>query len=174
MRIVNVSHNRPAGTGAFRAVLGVVLMVTAVRPAMAEEQPDRVQVTAERMEYLTDEHCMVCEYNVQALLGSGTSLRADKVVAYQGANEAEVVKLVATGKVIIKMPERTVTGGKATWERKTGCVRITLNPVVRQGEHELTADAIRYEIATRKISFEGRVRATMDVSDQDKNKLLNF
>jgi lipopolysaccharide transport protein LptA len=141
---------------------------------MAEEPADRVQVTAERMEYLTDEHCMVCEHNVRAVLGSGTSLRADKVVAYQGENEAEVVKLVATGNVVIKMPERTVYGEKGTWERKTGCVRITGNPVVRQGEHELTADAIRYEIVTRKISFEGRVRAVMDVSDQDKNKLLNF
>jgi lipopolysaccharide transport protein LptA len=153
------------------AVAGLLLL--ACLAARAAEN-DTVRVTAERMDYLTDEHCMVCEHNVQATIGDGTSLRADKVVAYQGTNAADVEKLVATGNVIIKMPERTVYGQKGTWERATGSVRITGNPVVRQGGHELTADAIRYQIDSGKISFEGQVRAVMQVNDKDKGDLLKF
>ena len=161
-------------------LLSIMLTVplnAAVKKSKNKKSPAKIK--ADKMHYLKEEGCMVAENNVVVTLDDQT-LSADKVVAYQKTGKdgkQDFSKIVATGDVVIKTPERTLTGQKAVWklDERKGTVRFTGSPVVREKTgHEIAADVIKYDIATGKCTFEGSAKARMDVSDDNKLDFNGF
>lgn len=135
-------------------------------------------VRAGRMDYLTEERCFICAEDVVVII-SNITLYADRVAAYQDREDAadpqEFTRIVATGNVRVQMGWRTVRGQKGEWERATKQIRITGNPVARErGGREITADAIIYDLALDKISFEGRMQLRAVVTDDLKRDYRDF
>ncbi|NLF38859.1 hypothetical protein GX586_05400 [bacterium] len=145
---------------------------TALSPA-ASPTPSNITIQASKMEYLTDEKCVVLKEGVVVTL-EGATLHADNAMAYQSTDSSgktDFTRIVATGRVRIQTPERLVTAEKGVWERDKDLVRLTGDPsLTERGTGVMTADAIIYHISQRKVSFEGRVRARGKITDSVKKE----
>jgi len=136
-----------------------------------------ITINAEKMQYLKQENCMVAEDNVVVKFDGGT-LMADKIIAFQGTNtegKQDFVRIVATGNVIIKTPDRTLYGQKAVWQKNKNIIRITGEPVVKmKGGQQIQADVIKYDLKTNKVTFEGMAKAKMSVKDKKNFDFTGF
>jgi len=155
------------------AILTVAFLGTLITiPANAAEKVKKkekapITINADKMQYLQKENCMVAEKNVVVALDD-QSLMADKVIAFQGINsdgKQDFTRIVATGDVVIKTPERSLYGKKAVWNRNENVIRFTGSPVVKiKGGQEISAEVIKYNVLTGKVTFEGVAKAKMKMS----------
>jgi len=160
---------------------GMIVASVGIITALAQETaapPPTLTVRAGRMDYLAEERCFICDEDVVVTI-SNVTLYADRVVAYQdkegAADEQEFARIIASGNVRVTMGARTVRGQKGEWDRATKAIRITGNPVARErGGREITADAIVYDLAQDKISFEGRMQLRAVVTDDLKRNYRDF
>ena len=82
-------------------------------------------------------------------------------------------KMVATGNVRIKHPDGMVVGERAVWIKGKDTIKITGNPGVEAiGGETIYADAIIYNIETKRCSFVGRPRGKGRVKSSDKSSLF--
>ena len=82
-------------------------------------------------------------------------------------------KMVATGNVRIKHPEGTVVGERAVWTKGKETIRFTGNPGVEGISGEtIFAEAIIYNIETKRCSFVGRPRGRGRIKSNDKKSLF--
>ena len=136
-----------------------------------------ITINADKMQYLQKENCMIAENNVVVALDD-QSLMADKVVAFQGVNadgKQDFTRIVATGDVVIKTPERSLYGKKAVWERNENIIRFTGNPVVKiKGGQQISAEVIKFNVITSKVTFEGVANAKMSLSDENNFDFSGF
>ncbi len=162
--------------------LPLMLLVCATlawRAAAAETTTQSyVSVRADRMDYLREESCFVCEDNVVVMIGRIT-LTANKVAAYQDGKDStdaeEFSRIVATGNVRVQMGDRMVRGQTGVWDRVSKTIRITGNPIASEtGGRQISADTIVYDIVRDKISFEGRMQLRAVVTDDLKHDYRDF
>ena len=160
------------------ALLGtfIAIPVNAVEKAEKKKKAP-VTINADKMQYLQKENCMVAEKNVVVALDD-QSLMADKVIAFQGINsdgKQDFTRIVATGDVVIKTPERSLYGKKAVWNRNENVIRFTGNPVVKiKGGQEISAEVIKYNVLTGKVTFEGVAKAKMKMSGKNNIDFSGF
>ena len=160
------------------AFLGTLITIP-VNAAEKVEKKEKAPITinADKMQYLQKENCMVAEKNVIVALDD-QSLMADKVIAFQGINsegKQDFTRIVATGDVVIKTPERSLYGKKAVWNRNENVIRFTGNPVVKiKGGQEISAEVIKYNVLTGKVTFEGVAKAKMKMSDKNNIDFSGF
>ena len=142
-----------------------------------EKKKAPITINADKMQYLQKENCMVAENNVVVAL-EDQSLMADKVIAFQGINadgKQDFTRIVATGDVVIKTPERSLYGKKAVWERNENIIRFTGNPIVKiKGGQQISAEVIKYNVLTGKVTFEGVANAKMSLSDENNFDFSGF
>ena len=82
-------------------------------------------------------------------------------------------KMVATGNVRIKHPDGTVVGERAVWIKGKDTIRLTGNPGVEAiGGETIYADAIIYNLVTKRCSFVGRPSGKGRVKSNDKKSLF--
>jgi len=99
--------------------------------------------------------------------------KVKKKVAGKGSGKDNFSKMVATGNVRIKHPDGTVIGERAVWIKGKDTIRITGNPGVEAaGGETIYADAIIYNIGTKRCSFVGRPSGKGRVKSSDKKGLL--
>jgi len=136
-----------------------------------------ITINADKMQYLQKENCMVAENNVVVAL-EDQSLMADKVIAFQGINaegKQDFTRIVATGDVVIKTPERSLYGKKAVWIKDENIIRFTGNPIVKiEGGQQISAEVIKYNVLTGKVTFEGVANAKMSLSDENNFDFSGF
>ncbi len=160
------------------ALLGTFIAIPANAVEKAEKKKKApVTINADKMQYLQKENCMVAEKNVVVALDD-QSLMADKVIAFQGINsdgKQDFTRIVATGDVVIKTPERSLYGKKAVWNRNENVIRFTGNPVVKiKGGQEISAEVIKYNVLTGKVTFEGVAKAKMKMSGKNNIDFSGF
>jgi len=159
-------------TMAFLGTLITIPVNAAEKVKKKEKAP--ITINADKMQYLQKENCMVAEKNVIVALDD-QSLMADKVIAFQGINsegKQDFTRIVATGDVVIKTPERSLYGKKAVFDRNENIIRFTGNPIVKiKGGQEITAEVIKYNVFTGQVTFEGVADAKISFSD---NKNIDF
>ncbi len=154
---------------------GAFISSPAFAKAEAKKKKDSpVTINADRMQYLKNENCMVLEDNVVVKLDS-KSLYADKVIAFQGTNslgKMDFTRIVATGNVVIKDSDKSLYGKKGVWEKSKNVIRFTGEPVVKtKGGQEISAEIIKYNVITGKVTFEGGSKAHIT---NLKNKNIDF
>ena len=149
----------------------------AARTKSKKKKQSPITINANRMQYLKDENCMVAEDNVVVKFDGGT-LMADKIIAFQGTTpegKQDFTRIVATGNVIIKTPDRTLYGQKAVWQKNKKNIRVTGNPVVKEkGGQVIQADVIKYDLLLKKVTFEGTAKAKMSVSGKKDFDFTGF
>ena len=148
----------------------LILLMT-VGIAAAAEKPatnSEIRITAEKIEMLREEGCIVLHDNIKVDI-EDTKISADKAVVFQDKTSGDYNKVVAVGNVKLVTPDRTVTGTKAVWEKDKNIILITGAPKLYEKDgHTIDADAIRYNLVTKKCTFEGAAAAKVKINETIK------
>jgi lipopolysaccharide export system protein LptA len=166
------------------ALLLSTLLATAPSGSSAagagEEQPP-ISVTADKMEYFTEESRVVFTGNALAVQEDVT-LSADsmKVVLAEGsaADTGAVEKISAKGNVTFRQlipetgDERFATGKKAVYEAAEGVVTLTGSPRMWEGKNVIVGEVMKFFIQEHRFVVEGRVGLTIfpekDAEEEEK------
>jgi lipopolysaccharide export system protein LptA len=103
------------------------------------------------------------------------TMRSETLIAYYDPEMKQMKQIVAEGKVNATQGDRVATGEKAVFDDKAKILTLTGNPVMRQGNSQVSGIRIIYFVEQDKAIAEGdgkiRVQATIfpeDLQKQDK------
>lgn len=92
------------------------------------------------------------------------TMRSETLTAYYDPNMQQLKEAVAEGKVSVVQGARTALGAKAVFSGNAQTITLTGNPVVRQGNNEVSGNRIIFFIVEDRAVVEGgsdRVKATI-------------
>jgi lipopolysaccharide export system protein LptA len=102
-------------------------------------------------------------------------MRSETLTAYYDPEMKQMKQIVAEGKVNATQGNRVATGEKAVFDDKEKTVTLTGNPVMRQGNNQVSGIKVIYFVEQDRATAEGdekiRVRATIfpeEMQQQDK------
>lgn len=116
----------------------------------------------------------------------GTVLQANKAIVFMPQKDvkektnknkklkkANFSKIVATGNVRIEHPDGIAIGERAVWLKGKDTIKLSGNPGVESANGEtIYADAIIYDLKTKRCSFVGRPHGRGKVKSSDRKKLF--
>ncbi len=166
-----------------RIIIVLVLWVTAPALAVgasaptAKEEPkkntstafefnrkDPIYISADWMEVDQKKYTITYKGHVVAVQSEMT-MRSDTLTAYYDGEMKQMKQIVAEGKVNAVQGARVATGDKAIFDDKAKTVTLTGNPVMRQGNNQVSGAKVVYFIEQDKATAEGdgkiRVQATI-------------
>ena len=96
---------------------------------------------------------------------SEMTMRSDTLTAYWDAEMKQMKQIVAEGKVNATQGLRVATGEKAVFDDKAKTITLTGNPIMRQGNNQVSGAKVVYFVEQDKATAEGdskiRVQATI-------------
>jgi lipopolysaccharide export system protein LptA len=105
------------------------------------------------------------------------TMRSEVLIAYYDPEMKQMKQIVAQGKVNATQGTRVATGEKAVFDDKSKTVTLTGNPVMRQGNSQVSGIKVIYFTEQDRSIVEGdtkvRVQATIfpeDLKGQDKEE----
>jgi lipopolysaccharide export system protein LptA len=135
---------------------------------------DPIYITADWME--VDQNKNTITYKGRVVTSQADmTMRSETLVAYYDPEMKQMKQIVAEGKVNATQGNRIATGDKAVFDDKTKTVTLTGNPVMRQGNSQVSGTRVIYYMDQDRAVAESdgkvRVRATIfpeDLQQQDK------
>jgi lipopolysaccharide export system protein LptA len=135
---------------------------------------DPIYITADWME--VDQVRNVITYKGRVvMLQADMTMRSETLMAYYDPEMKQMKQIVAEGKVNAVQGNRTATGDRAVFDDKSKTVTLTGNPVMRQGNSQVTGTKVVYFTEQERAVAEGdgkiRVQATIfpeDLQSQEK------
>ncbi|HEU4344654.1 MAG TPA: lipopolysaccharide transport periplasmic protein LptA [Candidatus Binatia bacterium] len=135
---------------------------------------DPIYITADWMEVDQTKNTLTYKGRVVTIQADMT-MRSDTLRAYYDPNMKQVKQIVAEGNVNATQGNRVATGERAVFDDKAKTVTLTGNPVMRQGNSQVSGTRVIYFIEQDRAVAEGdekvRVRATIfpeELEKQDK------
>ena len=135
-----------------------------------EVEPSPVSVTADKMEYLTEENLVVFTGNALAVQDDVT-LSADSMrvlLSPEGdASSGEIERIVAKDNVTFRQlvpetgAERFATGRKGVYEAGPGVVTLTGSPKVWEGQNVIVGEVMKFFVHEHRFVVEGKVGLTV-------------
>lgn len=125
-----------------------------------------IYITSDRMEADRQKNVLVYIGQVVAIQADMT-LRSDKLTTYFDPDLQQIKQAIAEGKLVrMTQGDRVATGTKAVFDGVAQTVTMTGNPIVRQGNSEVTGDKITYFMVEDRVIVESgkgkpRVEATI-------------
>lgn len=103
------------------------------------------------------------------------TMRSETLTAYYDPEMKQMKQIIAEGKVNATQGNRVATGEKAVFDDKTKTVTLTGNPVMRQGNSQVSGTRVIYYMEQDRAVTESdgkvRVKATIFPEDlQNQNK----
>ena len=102
------------------------------------------------------------------------TMRSEALIAYYDPETKQMRQIIAEGKVNATQGNRVATGEKAVFDDKSKTVTLTGNPVMRQGNSQVTGTKVVYYMDQDRAIAEGdgkvRVQATIfpeELKNQD-------
>lgn len=143
-------------------------------PAFELNKKDPIYITADWME--VDQIKNTINYKGRVVtVQADMTMRSETLIAYYDVEMKQMRQVVLEGKVNIVMGNRTATGEKAVFDDKAKTMTLTGNPVMRQGNSQVTGTKVVYFMEQDRAVTEGdgnvRVHATIfpeDLQSQDK------
>ena len=131
-----------------------------------------IVVTADWMEADRQKNTIVYKGQVVAVQNDMT-MRGDRLTALFDPSAKQMKQAVVEGKSVqIVQGDKTATGTKAVFDGAAQTVTMTGNPVVRQGNSEVSGERIIFYIAEDRAIAEGganqRVKATIFTEEMGK------
>ena len=161
----------------------VSLAASAVPPAKEEtkkgasgfeiNKKDPIYITADWMEVDQNKNTITYKGRVVTIQADMT-MRSEALIAYYDPETKQMRQIVAEGKVNATQGNRVATGEKAVFDDKSKTVTLTGNPVMRQGNSQVTGTKVVYYMDQDRAIAEGdgkvRVQATIfpeELKNQD-------
>jgi lipopolysaccharide export system protein LptA len=136
---------------------------------------DPIYITADWMEVDQNKNTITYKGRVVTIQADMT-MRSETLTAYYDPNMKQMKQIVAEGKVNATQGSRVATGDKAIFDDKSKTVTLTGNPVMRQGNSQVSGTKVIYYMDQDRAVAESdgkvRVQATIfpeDLQNQDKN-----
>jgi len=166
--------------------LAGALMVGAATPTQEEgkkkssstgfefNKKDPIYITSDWME--VDQNKSTITYKGRVVtVQADMTMRSETLTAYYDPEMKQMKQIVAEGKVNATQGNRVATGEKAVFDDKEKTVTLTGNPVMRQGNNQVSGIKVIYFTEQDRAIAEGdekiRVRATIfpeEMQQQDK------
>jgi lipopolysaccharide export system protein LptA len=166
--------------------LAGALMVGAATPTKEEgkkkssstgfefNKKDPIYITSDWME--VDQKKSTITYKGRVVtVQADMTMRSETLTAYYDPEMKQMKQIVAEGKVNATQGNRVATGEKAVFDDKEKTVTLTGNPVMRQGNNQVSGIKVIYFTEQDRAIAEGdekiRVRATIfpeEMQQQDK------
>lgn len=142
-------------------ITGLFLVVVHGSTSWGQTQaPVRIEIIhADEMIYDGNKHTMTYAGSVHIVRGT-MDLRADEIVLILTENEREVDHAFAEGHVVIVDGTRRATAGYAEFKETDQTVVLTKDPRLYEGENELIAEKVIYDLSRRYMRAVGNVRGT--------------
>jgi lipopolysaccharide export system protein LptA len=125
---------------------------------------DPIYITADWMEVDQVKNTITYKGRVVTVQADMT-MRSETLTAYYDPEMKQMKQIVAEGKVNATQGTRVATGEKAVFDDKSKTVTLTGNPVMRQGNSQVTGIKVIYFMDQDRATAEGdtdnRVRATI-------------
>jgi lipopolysaccharide export system protein LptA len=135
---------------------------------------DPIYITSDWMEVDQKNNTITYKGRVVTVQADMT-MRSETLTAYYDPEMKQMKQIVAEGKVNATQGNRVATGEKAVFDDKAKTVTLTGNPVMRQGNSQVSGIRVIYFTEQDRATAEGddkiRVRATIfpeDLEKQDK------
>jgi lipopolysaccharide export system protein LptA len=132
---------------------------------LSTNKQDPILITADRMEADRQKNLLVYLGQVVAVQGEMT-LRSDKLTTYFDPDLAQIKQAIAEGKQVqVTQGDRLATGTKAVFDGVAQTITMTGDPMVRQGNNQVSGERIIFFMVEDRIIVEGgknkRVEATI-------------
>jgi lipopolysaccharide export system protein LptA len=134
---------------------------------------DPIYITADWMEVDQNKNTITYKGRVVTIQADMT-MRSEALIAYYDPETKQMKQIVAEGKVNATQGNRIATGEKAVFDDKSKTVTFTGNPVMRQGNSQITGTKVVYYMDQDRAIAEGddkvRVQATIfpeELKNQD-------
>ena len=124
-----------------------------------------VDIHSEEMTVDFEKHQIVFKGDVK-VLQSDFSLAASEVTAFFGESAEDILKIVAQGDVKIRKADKMAWGEQAVYERESATIRLTGNPVLKQGRNFIKGQEIRVSLDEDRMEVKGSVEAEFVLSGQ--------
>jgi lipopolysaccharide export system protein LptA len=102
------------------------------------------------------------------------TMRSETLVAYYDPELKRMSQIVAEGKVNATQGDRVATGARAVFDDVAKTVTLTGNPVMRQGNNQVSGTRVVYYMEQDRAVAEGdgkvRVQATIFPDELQKDK----
>ncbi len=132
---------------------------------------DPIFVTSDRMEADRKRNTITYKGRVVAIQAEMT-MRSDTLTAYYSPDMKGIKEVIAEGKVHVTQGDRVATGTKAVFDGSKQTIIFTGNPVVRQGNSEISGSRIIFFIeedrAVAEGGSQGRVKTTLFPEDFER------
>ncbi len=132
---------------------------------------DPIFITADWMEVDQARNTITYKGRVVTVQADMT-MRSDVLIAYYDPEMKQMKQIVAQGKVNATQGDRVATGEKAVFDDKAKTVTLTGNPVMRQGNSQVSGSKVIYFMEQDRAIAEGegqiRVQATIFPDDLNK------
>jgi len=125
---------------------------------------DPIYITSDWMEFDQTKSTITYKGRVVTTQGDMT-LRSETLTADYSENMKQIKQIVAEGKVNVTQGNRVATGEKAVFDDQAKTVTLTGNPIMRQGNSQISGSRVIYFVEQDKAVAEGdgkvRVQATI-------------
>ena len=115
---------------------------------------DPIYITADWMEVDQAKSTIVYKGRVVAVQ-SDMTMRSDTLTAYYDPEMKQMKQIVLDGKVNATQGTRVATGDRAVFDDKAKTVTLTGNPVMRQGNNQVSGSKVVYFIEQDRALVEG-------------------
>jgi lipopolysaccharide export system protein LptA len=142
----------------------------------AEETQTPIRVTADKMEYLTEESQVVFTGNALAVQEDVTlSAKTMRVTLAEGSGSGTgaVKRIVAKGDVTFRQlvpesgAERFATGKKGVYDAEEGIVTLSGSPKVWEGKNVIVGEVMKFFLEENRFVAEGQVGLTVFPEGED-------
>ncbi|HXV81760.1 MAG TPA: lipopolysaccharide transport periplasmic protein LptA [Candidatus Binatia bacterium] len=125
---------------------------------------DPIYITADWMEFDQIKNTITYKGRVVATQGEMT-VRSETLMANYNPDMKQIKQIVAEGKVNATQGNRIATGDKAVFDDQAKTLTLTGNPIMRQGNSQISGSRVIYFVEQDRAVVEGdgkvRVRATI-------------
>ncbi|HEY7318352.1 MAG TPA: lipopolysaccharide transport periplasmic protein LptA [Candidatus Binatia bacterium] len=125
---------------------------------------DPIYITSDWMEFDQTKNTITYKGNVVTIQGEMT-LRSETLTAEYTPDMKQIKQIVAEGKVNATQGNRVATGDKVVFDDQAKTVTLTGNPIMRQGNSQISGSKVIYFVEQDRAVAEGdgkvRVRATI-------------
>ena len=134
---------------------------------------DPIYITSDWMEVDQNKNTITYKGRVVTVQGDMT-MRSESLTAYYDPALKQMKQIIALGKVNATQGDRVATGDRAVFDEPSKTVTLTGNPVMRQGNNQVSGVKIVYYIEQDKAIAEGdgktRVAVTIFPEELQKEK----
>ena len=118
-------------------------------------------VSSDRMEMDRQKNVLIYVGKV-VVVQDDMTMRSDKLTTYFDADLGSMKQAIAEGKLVqVTRGDRVATGTKAVFDGVAQTITMTGNPVMRQGNSEISGERIIYFMVEDKMIAEGKVKGTI-------------